>query len=202
MLNSFVNPEHERRAQKIVTAHWPEVFVCSSVDVLPELLEFERTSTTVANAYVGPVISRYLSDLEDQMHERGFADDIFIMGSSGGMMTTGQAERLPVATAVSGLAAGVMAGATIARDAGLENLITLDVGGTSSDIALIHRHTPRITTEWFIEFGVPIKLPAVDIHLSALAAVRSPGSTQAALSRSARRVLAPPRDRPAMEPGD
>jgi N-methylhydantoinase A len=164
MLNSFVNPEHERRAQKIVTAHWPEVFVCSSVDVLPELLEFERTSTTVANAYVGPVISRYLTDLEDRMHERGFADDIFIMGSSGGMMTTGQAERLPVATAVSGLAAGVMAGATIARDAGLENLITLDVGGTSSDIALIHRHTPRITTEWFIEFGVPIKLPAVDIH--------------------------------------
>jgi N-methylhydantoinase A len=80
------------------------------------------------------------------------------------MMTTKQAERLPVATAVSGLAAGVMAGATIARQSGLENLITLDVGGTSSDIALIHKHTPRVTTEWFIEFGVPIKLPAVDIH--------------------------------------
>jgi N-methylhydantoinase A len=163
-LNSFTHPEHERRAKELVQQAWPEVYVCTSVEILPELLEFERTSTTVANAYVGPIISRYLADLEQRMTERGFRDDIFIMGSSGGMMTTHQAERLPVSTAVSGLAAGVMAGATIARQSGLENLITLDVGGTSSDIALIHEHTPRVTTEWFIEFGVPIKLPAVDIH--------------------------------------
>lgn len=163
-LNSFTNPAHERRARELVAEHWPEVFVCASVDVLPELLEFERTVTTVANAYVGPVMSRYLGDLAERMTAGGYRHDIFIMGSSGGMMTTQQAEKLPVATAVSGLAAGVMAGATIAAEAGLQNLITLDVGGTSSDIALIHEHTPRITTEWFIEFGVPIKLPAVDIH--------------------------------------
>ena len=163
-LNSFANPEHERRTKEIVEDLWPEVFVCTSAEVLPELLEFERTSTTVANAYVGPIISRYLADLETRMAERGFAHDIFIMGSSGGMMTTQQAERLPVATAVSGLAAGVMAGAHVAQQSGLANLITLDVGGTSSDIALIHNHTPRFSTEWVIEFGVPIKLPAVDIH--------------------------------------
>ena len=163
-LNSFTNPEHERRTRALVEEQWPGVFVCTSVEVLPELLEFERTSTTVANAYVGPIISRYLASLEEKMTDRGFRHDIFIMGSSGGMMTTQQAEQLPVATAVSGLAAGVMAGATVAQESGLENLITLDVGGTSSDIALIHQHTPRITTEWFIEFGVPIKLPAVDIH--------------------------------------
>ena len=95
---------------------------------MPELLEFERTSTTVANAYVGPIISRYLASLEEKMTDRGFRHDIFIMGSSGGMMTTQQAEQLPVATAVSGLAAGVMAGATVAQESGLENLITLDVG--------------------------------------------------------------------------
>lgn len=163
-LNSFANPTHELRTKAIVEELWPEVFVCTSVEVLPELLEFERTSTTVANAYVGPIISRYLADLEEKMARRGYRHDIFIMGSSGGMMTTRQAEQLPVSTAVSGLAAGVMAGATVARQSGLENLITLDVGGTSSDIALIHQHTPRFTTEWVIEFGVPIKLPAVDIH--------------------------------------
>jgi N-methylhydantoinase A len=163
-LNSFTNPVHEQRTKDLVEQHWPEAFVCTSVDVLPELLEFERTSTTVANAYVGPVINRYLADLGHKMAAGGYEDDIFIMGSSGGMMTTQQAELLPVATAVSGLAAGVMAGARIAEQSALPNLITLDVGGTSSDIALIHNHTPRITTEWFIEFGVPIKLPAVDIH--------------------------------------
>jgi N-methylhydantoinase A len=163
-LNSFTNPSHERRTQELIARRWPEVFACTSVEILPELLEFERTSTTVANAYVGPIIRRYLAELEGRLRARGFRADVFIMGSSGGMMTARQAERIPVATAVSGLAAGVMAGATIAAQSGRENLITLDVGGTSSDIALIHRHTPRITTEWFIEFGVPIKLPAVDIH--------------------------------------
>ncbi|MCA9858776.1 MAG: hydantoinase/oxoprolinase family protein, partial [Thermomicrobiales bacterium] len=131
---------------------------------LPELLEFERTSTTVANAYVGPIISTYLEDLERQLQAQGFAEDVYIMGSSGGMMTATQAEQLPVSTAVSGLAAGVMAGAEIAAQTGRENVITLDVGGTSSDIALIHRSTPRLTNEWMVEFGVPIRLPAVDIH--------------------------------------
>lgn len=163
-LNSFTNPVHELRTKALVETHWPDVFVCTSAEILPELLEFERTSTTVANAYVGPIISRYLTDLEHQMRNRGFREDVFIMGSSGGMMTATQAERLPVATAVSGLAAGVMAGAEIAKQTGTENLITLDVGGTSSDIALIHQSDPRVTTQWFIEFGVPIRLPAVDIH--------------------------------------
>ncbi|MFN8591892.1 MAG: hydantoinase/oxoprolinase family protein [Thermomicrobiales bacterium] len=163
-LNSFTNPDHELRTKELVQAQWPEVFVCTSAEVLPELLEFERTSTTVANAYVGPVISRYLADLEERMRGAGFRSDVFIMGSSGGMMTSQQAAVLPVATAVSGLAAGVMAGATIAEQAGIDNLITLDVGGTSSDIALIHNHVPRMSTEWLIEFGVPIRLPAVDVH--------------------------------------
>jgi N-methylhydantoinase A len=163
-LNSFANSAHEQRAKELIVEHWPEVFVCTSVEILPELLEFERTSTTVANAYVGPIISTYLEDLESQLHAKGFSEDVYIMGSSGGMMTAAQAEQLPVSTAVSGLAAGVMAGAEIAAQTGRENFITLDVGGTSSDIALIHHSTPRLTNEWMIEFGVPIRLPAVDIH--------------------------------------
>ena len=163
-LNSFVNPLHELRAQEIVRAELPDVYVCTSSGILPEILEFERTSTAVANAYVGPVMNAYLADLEKRLHEAGYRHEIFIMGSSGGMMSTEQAREIPVTTALSGLAAGVMAGAAIAEQSGLSNLITMDIGGTSSDIALINDFIPRMTTEWFIEFGVPIRLPAVDIQ--------------------------------------
>jgi N-methylhydantoinase A len=189
-LNSFTNPAHERRAKELIEEHWPEVFVCTSVDVLPELLEFERTSTTVANAYVGPVMSRYLADLAGRMREGGYRDDIFIMGSSGGMMTTQQAEQLPVATAVSGLAAGVMAGAKIAQEAGLRNLITLDVGGrvatspssTSTPRALRPSGSSSLASRSSYRRSIFI--------LWAPAAARSPGSTRAAGCRSDRRVLA------------
>lgn len=163
-INSFVNPTHEERARAILQAELPDVYVCTSSEILPEILEFERTSTTVANAYVGPIMSTYLADLTERLRGEGYAHDILIMGSSGGVMSVDQAREVPVTTAISGLAAGVMAGAAIAEQAGVSNLITMDIGGTSSDIALINDSTPRMTTEWFIEFGVPIRLPAVDIH--------------------------------------
>ena len=163
-LNSFVNGEHELRAKEIVEQIWPDAYVCASVEVLPEILEFERTSTTVANAYVGPIMAGYLGELVAGIRSRGYDDDVLIMASAGHVATVDQARRTPIATAKSGVAAGAMAGAVLGDETGRANLLTLDIGGTSSDIALVSGGKPRLTTEWFIEFGVPIKLPAVDIH--------------------------------------
>jgi N-methylhydantoinase A len=163
-LNSFLNGAHERRAAEIVRELWPEAYVCASVDIVPEILEFERTSTTVANAYVGPIMEGYLGDLRSRLRDGGYEDEILVMASSGNVMTIDTALEVPVTTATSGIAAGAMAGAALAENVGRPNLLTLDVGGTSSDIALIWDGKPRLTTQWDIEFGIPIRLPAVDIH--------------------------------------
>jgi len=163
-LNSFVNESHERRAKEIVCELWPDAHVWASIDIAPEILEFERTSTTVANAYVGPIMEGYLKDLLSELRSLGYSKEVFIMGSAGNVMTLDSAREVPIATAMSGIAAGAMAGASLSAAVGYPNLLTLDVGGTSSDIALIWGGKPRLTTEWFIEFGVPIKLPSVDIH--------------------------------------
>jgi len=163
-LNSFVNDEHERRAQALVRERWPDVYVCTSAEIVPEILEFERTATTVANAYVGPIMQGYLGDLMSGLRSRGYDREVLVMSSAGSVMTIDRALEVPVSTATSGIAAGAMAGAAIAERVGRPNLLTLDIGGTSSDIALIWDGEPRLTTEWFIEFGVPIKLPSIDIH--------------------------------------
>jgi N-methylhydantoinase A len=163
-LNSFVNGEHERRVKEIVTTLWPDAYVCASVDIAPEILEFERMSTTVANAYVGPTMEAYLGALLSNLRGVGYGGEILVMASSGNVMTIDTALDAPVTTATSGIAAGAMAGAALSEAVSRSNLLTLDVGGTSSDIALIRDGRPRLTTEWFIEFGVPIRLPAIDIH--------------------------------------
>ena len=163
-LNSFVNGEHELRAKAIVQELWPEAYVCASVEIAPEILEFERTMTTVANAYVGPIMKGYLADLRSGLKETGYDKEILVMASAGNVMTVEMALEVPISTATSGIAAGAMAGASVSESVGRPNLLTLDIGGTSSDIALIWEGRPRLTTEWFIEFGVPIKLPSIDIH--------------------------------------
>jgi N-methylhydantoinase A len=163
-LNSFVNGEHELRAKEIVQELWPEVYVCTSVEIVPEILEFERTSTAVANAYVGPIMEGYLADLRSGLRDTGYEHEILVMASAGNVMTVDTALEVPISTATSGIAAGAMAGAAVSESVGRPNLLTLDIGGTSSDIALIWEGRPRLTTEWFIEFGVPIKLPSIDIH--------------------------------------
>jgi N-methylhydantoinase A len=163
-LNSFVNPEHERRAKDLVEDAWPDAYVCASVDILPEILEFERTSTTVANAYVGPIMQGYLGELVSGVESLGYEHDFLMMASAGHVTTADEALRAPIATAKSGVAAGAMAGAALGEATDRANLLTLDIGGTSSDIAVVSGGRARLTTEWFLEFGVPIKLPAVDIH--------------------------------------
>jgi N-methylhydantoinase A len=132
-LFSFLNPEHERLVAE--AARKRKLFVSPSHEVLPEHREYERTTTTVANAYVGPVISRYLSRLESQLRKEGIVS-LRVMGSSGGSMSPQSAGRLAVRTALSGPAGGVAGAFQIASAAGFDRIITLDMGGTSTDVSL------------------------------------------------------------------
>ena len=131
-INAFANPENERRAAEAVRSIWPNEHVAISSEILPEIREFERSSTTALNAYLQPVVGSYLGKLEAALSEGGFKGDFHIVQSNGGVMATSTARRLPVRTALSGPAAGVIAAGAIARAAGRSNVITGDLGGPPS----------------------------------------------------------------------
>jgi N-methylhydantoinase A len=166
-LNSFMNGAHEARAKEIVVAELPGAFVCTSHEVLPEIREFERTSTTVANAYLGPSMSSYLARLASSLRERPSGSrlngELLVSHSGGGLMTVSSAGRLPARICQSGPAAGVMGARDVARRLGHGNAISLDMGGTSADIAAIVDGEPAFRNEWHIEFNIPIIFPAVDL---------------------------------------
>ena len=168
-LNAFINGDHELRAKRIVKRICPDVFVCTSHEVLPEIREFERTSTTVANAYLGPKMSTYLTDLDRRLRglsaRRGARLDgeLLVSHSGGGLMTVSSACEWPARICQSGPAAGVMGARSVATRLGLTNAISLDMGGTSADIAAIIDGEPALRNEWHIEFNIPIIFPAVDL---------------------------------------
>lgn len=162
-LHAYVNDAHERAAAEIVRDCLPGVFVSTSASVLPEFREYERFSTTVLNAYVGPLIDGYLQHLETALHERGYAADLSIVNSSGGTMSTAHARRFPVHSVLSGPAAGVAAAAYLGRVAGYPNIITYDMGGTSTDVCLIEEGQPTMTAERDIA-GYPNKTLQIDIN--------------------------------------
>lgn len=163
-LFSFLNPDHELKMKEIVEQEFPEANLSLSCEVLPQIREFYRMSTTVMNAYVVPVVGRYLGRLEASLREMGVTTPkLYIMQSNGGVSTFQSAAKKPVATVLSGPAGGVMASLGISQRAGLKNIITFDMGGTSCDVALIHQGTPVITTQGRISQR-PISLPMLDIH--------------------------------------
>ena len=162
-LHSYINDAHERRAQEILGDEMPAGYVCRSSDILPEIREFERTSTTVANAYLGPVLERYLASLLARLEQTGYAGPVLITHSGGGVMSIEAARRIPARICQSGPAAGVMAGAAIGRTADRPDVIVLDVGGTSADVSLSRRGRPLIRPEWNIEFNIVISFPSVDV---------------------------------------
>jgi N-methylhydantoinase A len=159
-LFSFLNPTHEQQVRERIRALGAEFapFVSLSSEVLPEYREYERTSTTVINAYVAPLISRYLSNLERGLNGRRLR----IMQSNGGVISTEAARTLAARTALSGPAGGVVGSFELARMAGLQNVITFDMGGTSTDVSLCPGHVQE-TTEGTIA-GLPLRLPIIDIH--------------------------------------
>lgn len=159
LLFSFLHPYHERRIAQLVHRRLgPGVFVSLSVDILPEYREYERTAATVINAYVTPLMSRYLRRLTEQIAPRRLA----VMQSNGGIISAAVAGAQAARTALSGPAGGVVGARYVARAAGFDDIITFDMGGTSSDVALCRGRAP-VTTEGEIA-GLPLHLPMIDIH--------------------------------------
>lgn len=162
-LFSFKDPTHERRAGEIVKEVMPDAFLSLSCDVLPEIREFERVSTTVVNAFTGPAIDRYVTHLAKKLADQKFGGELFIMQSNGGVLTAEETAKFAVGTLLSGPAGGVTAAAYIGEKAGSHNLITVDMGGTSYDISVTEDLTPSVTTDsWIARYR--IAKPMLDIH--------------------------------------
>ena len=162
-LYGFLNTEHEVMAQKVVAEMLPDVFVSTSHAVAPEFREFERLSTTVVNAYLGPVMKRYIERLRKRLDEVGLKVAPQLTQSNGGVIGFDAAADLPVRTVLSGPSTGVVAAQEIGKMAGFSNIITFDVGGTSSDVALLQNGMCHLTGEADVH-GYPIKAPMLDIH--------------------------------------
>ncbi len=164
LLFSFVNPEHELRVREILAEELPAVRVSLSHEVMPTAPEFERTSTTLVEAYVGPRVERYLRRLEQALKARGYPNDLLIMQSSGGIMTTGALSKRAVATFSSGPTAGVMAACAVAAQAGEQDFVAIDMGGTSYEACLVRGGRPSVSSFWNWRHRYLIGLPMVQLH--------------------------------------
>ena len=162
-LFSYLNPAHEQRAAEIIKSRFPELYASLSHDVIPQIKEFDRLSTTVINSYVGPVFSRYLSHLAERFEAYPQLKDVLIMQSNGGVAPIEDSKNMAVRAILSGPAGGVSAAAYIGQLLNEKKLIAFDMGGTSTDISLIENGTPHIANEKF-EGGWKIAAPMIDIH--------------------------------------
>ena len=160
LLHSYKNPMHERELADFLERSFPELNVSISSEVLPEIREYERTSTTIISAYLKPVVANYIDQIESQLKTRG--SRFLVMQSSGGILSGAVAKRHPAQMFLSGPAGGVTGAIFIGQQCGIANLFTLDVGGTSTDAALITAGTATVTTDMQID-GLPIALPMIDI---------------------------------------
>ncbi len=163
-LFSFLNDEHERRAKEIVRSILPDAFVNCSSEVVNTIREYERFSSTAMNAYIGPMTSAYLGSLTSRLRDAGVEANIRVMQSNGGIATVEQSSRLPIGLLLSGPAGGVIGGGWTGRNCGVDNIITIDIGGTSADISVIQDgelriKNPRDTTVDLL----PVLVPMVDI---------------------------------------
>ena len=161
--NAYANPANEAAAVAVLRDIWPNAHVSASHEVLPEIREFERFSTTALNAYLQPEISGYLGRLETALRSDGFEGELMIVQSNGGVMAVDTACKMPVRTALSGPAAGVIAAGYIAGSAGFENIITGDMGGTSFDVSLIHEGQSILSPQTSIDFGMVVRTPMIEI---------------------------------------
>lgn len=162
-LHSYANPANEQAALAAARAVWPNPHISISSDILPEIREFERASTTALNAILQPTVGGYLATLDTSLRAGGFAGEFLIVQSNGGVMSVETAGRLPVRTALSGPAAGVIAAAHIAAQAGFPDVITGDVGGTSFDVSLVAAGQPQLAAQTTIDFGLVIRTPMIEI---------------------------------------
>ena len=163
MLHSYANPAHERRAREIARQMWPAAYLCASSDVLPEFREFERFATTTVNASLMPVMDRYLERFERGVADLGIKVAPRVMQSNGGAVTPGAVRRVPVNTFFSGPAGGVVGCVGLGAELGIGNLITFDMGGTSTDVCLIRDGEPAKKDLREIA-GFPVRTRTIDIH--------------------------------------
>ncbi|MGE3798091.1 MAG: hydantoinase/oxoprolinase family protein, partial [Thermomicrobiales bacterium] len=175
LIHSWRNPEHERRVGDLVRQRLPGVFLSLSCDVLPEIREYERTSTTVLNAYIGPVVERYLESLVHRLASTGIGGELLIMQSNGGVMTAPAAATIPAQIVESGPAAGVIAARGAGVRAGYPDVISFDMGGTTAKASLVEDGVVARTTEYEVGAGISLssrlvkggghalKLPVIDI---------------------------------------
>ena len=163
-LHSYRDSAHEEAAARLIASKLPGIYVSVSSRVLPEFREYERTSTTVLNAYVGPKMAAYFDRLNSNIGKLGISVAPMTIHSNGGLLSIETAKRLPVTTCLSGPAAGVIGAAIVGAAAGIPDLVTFDVGGTSTDVSLIIGGKPKLTSSREVA-GYPVKLPMVDIHV-------------------------------------
>ena len=163
-LFSFVDAAHERRVREIAAEELPGVMVSLSHEVMPSAPEFERTSTTLVNAYVGPRIERYLGTLDRRLRAAGFAGELLVMQSNGGVMPGGYVAQKAVAVMGSGPAGGVNGAAAVADAAGIRDFISVDMGGTSYDVCLVRAGTPEVKAGWNWHHRYLIGLPMIDVQ--------------------------------------
>lgn len=162
-VNAYANPANEEAAVAAVRALWPNDHVAASSEILPEIREFERFSTTALNAYLQPEVAGYLDRLHKALSADGFGGEFLIVQSNGGVMSVETARQRPIRTALSGPAAGVIAAAYIAQSAGLPNIITGDMGGTSFDVSLIADGKTVLAAQTNIDFGMTVRTPMIEI---------------------------------------
>ena len=166
LLHSYANPVHEQRLGELLRQQFPEAYVSLSHEILREFREYERTSTTVLNAYVGPIVSRYLVALEKMLGDSGFRGTFRVMQSNGGVMSAETAKKMPVTMMESGPVAGVIAAAYLGEKLDCRHIISLDMGGTTAKASLIKDFHPEVTSSYYVGgyvSGHPMMLPVVDI---------------------------------------
>lgn len=163
-LHAYANPDHERRAGELLAGIWPNDHITLGHAILSESREFERGVTAAVNASVQPILARYLRRLGDELAHGGYTRDVLVMNGNGGMVSARAVTAEAAKTVMSGPASGVMAAAFTGRLAGQRDLITYDMGGTSTDVALIRDAQPTVSNEIEIEYAMPIHVPMVDVR--------------------------------------
>jgi N-methylhydantoinase A len=163
-LHSYANPAHERRAAEIAAEVWPNGHITCGHALLSESREYERGVTAAVNAAVQPILERYVARLAAELGARGYARDLLVMNGNGGMVSAARVGREAVKTVMSGPASGVMAAVATGAQAGIANLVTYDMGGTSTDVALIREGRVPVSNEIEVEYAMPIHVPMVDVR--------------------------------------
>ena len=163
-LHAYANPDHERRAVEILRDVWPNDYITAGHELLSEYREYERGVTAAVNAAVRPILHRYVDRLQSELTQEGFRRDFLVMNGNGGMVSARLVDREAAKTVMSGPASGVMAAAHAAKRAGIDNLITYDMGGTSTDVALVMDAVPAVSNELDVEYAMPIHVPMVDVR--------------------------------------